>query len=70
LKFTNEETIINQWRYLEEIPVSISESGAVSAELKKRGFKFVGTTICYSFMKAAEMVNDHLVSFFRYDDLT
>jgi DNA-3-methyladenine glycosylase I len=54
---------------MEEIPSSTSESESMSRDLKKRGFKFVGPTICYAFMQAVGMVNDHLVDCFRYSDL-
>ena len=66
-QFTGGKTIINKCRKLEDIPVSTKESDAMSKDLKKRGFKFVGTTICYAFMQAAGMVNDHLVDCFRYN---
>lgn len=65
-KFTGGKTITNRWKTKAEIPTRSPESDAMSAELKKRGFKFVGTTICYAFMQAAGMVNDHLVGCFRY----
>lgn len=52
-----------------EIPSSTPESEKMSKDLKKRGFKFVGPTICYGFMQAVGMVNDHLVDCFRYDEL-
>jgi len=66
-QFTGGKTIINKCRKLEDIRVSTKESDAMSKDLKKRGFKFVGTTICYAFMQAAGMVNDHLVDCFRYN---
>lgn len=56
----------NGWRSLREVPAHTSESDAMSKDLKKRGFKFVGTTICYAFMQAVGMVNDHTVDCFRY----
>jgi DNA-3-methyladenine glycosylase I len=56
----------NRWRTMKEIPASTQESDAMSKDLKKRGFRFVGTTICYAFMQATGMVNDHLVGCFRY----
>jgi len=62
--------IINHWKTISEIPASTSQSDTLSNELKKRGFKFVGTTICYAFMQGAGIVNDHLVSCFRYKALT
>ena len=56
----------NHWRGLAEIPASTDESEAMSKELKRRGFKFVGSTICYAHMQATGMVNDHTVDCFRY----
>jgi DNA-3-methyladenine glycosylase I len=58
--------IRNEWRALSEIPAETTESGAMSRDLKRRGLKFVGPTICYAFMQAVGMVNDHVVSCFRY----
>ena len=68
-QFTGGKTIINKCRKPGDIPVSTKESDAMSNDLKKRGFKFVGTTICYAFMQAAGMVNDHLVDCFRYNEV-
>ncbi len=68
-KFTDGETIKNRFKKLSEIPATSKESDAMSKELKKLGFKFVGSTICYAFMQAAGMVNDHLVDCFRYDEV-
>ncbi len=59
----------NQWKSMEEIPVSTAESDAMSKSLKEKGFKFVGTTICYAFMQAAGMVNDHTINCFRYKEV-
>lgn len=59
-QFTNFETIQNHYKTTSEIPAKSPESDAMSKELQKRGFKFVGSTICYAFMQAAGMVNDHL----------
>lgn len=59
----------NRWRQPDEVPATTRESDAMSRELKRRGFKFVGTTICYAFMQAAGMVNDHLVGCFRYKEV-
>ena len=59
----------NAWRSLEDIPPRTPESDAMSKDLKRRGFKFVGGTICYAFMQATGMVNDHLVECFRYTEL-
>lgn len=64
-QFTGGKTIENHLNVLSEIPVSTKESDAMSKDLKKRGFKFVGTTICYAFMQAAGMVNDHMGYCFR-----
>lgn len=57
---------INQWRSQDEVPSTSPVSDALSKDLKKRGFKFVGSTICYAHMQAVGMVNDHLVSCFRH----
>ncbi len=65
-QFTGGETICNEWKSLKEIPATSKESDAMSKDLKARGFKFVGSTICYAFMQAAGMVNDHVVDCFRY----
>ncbi|RPJ85558.1 MAG: DNA-3-methyladenine glycosylase I, partial [Acidobacteria bacterium] len=54
---------------LEEVPARTPESDQMSKDLTKRGFSFVGSTICYAFMQAAGMVNDHLVGCFRYDEV-
>jgi DNA-3-methyladenine glycosylase I len=59
----------NQWRSLNEIPAYTPESHAMSKDLKKRGFKFVGSTICYAFMQAVGMVNDHTGDCFRYREI-
>jgi len=59
----------NHWRGLAEVPASTVESDAMSKMLKQRGFKFVGSTICYAFMQATGMVNDHTVNCFRYAKL-
>ncbi len=58
----------NRWRTLGEVPASTPESDAMSQHLKQRGFKFVGTTICYAFMQATGMVNDHLTDCFRHQE--
>lgn len=57
---------INKFRKLADIPATTAESDAMSKDMKKRGFKFVGSTICYAFMQAAGLVNDHTVDCFRY----
>ncbi len=61
-KFVDNKPIVNAWTKIEDVPANTSISDAISKDLKKRGFKFVGTTIIYSFMQAVGMVNDHLVS--------
>lgn len=66
-QFTQKETINNHWKELKEIPARSSKSDAMSTDLQKRGFKFVGSTICYAFMQAAGMVNDHLAHCWRYE---
>jgi DNA-3-methyladenine glycosylase I len=68
-QFTKGKTIINKWTSINEIPASSAVSDEMSKDLKKRGFKFVGSTICYAFMQAAGMVNDHLVDCFRYKEV-
>ncbi|HUH66357.1 MAG TPA: DNA-3-methyladenine glycosylase I [Syntrophales bacterium] len=59
----------NRWRRLKDIPAETSESDALSKELRRYGFKFVGPTISYAFMQAVGMVNDHLIDCFRYDEV-
>ena len=68
-QFTDFKTKVNKWNSTDQIPATSSESDAMSKDLKKRGFKFVGSTICYAYMQAAGMVNDHLVECFRYKEL-
>ena len=70
-RFVKDETPReNRWTKFNQIPASTLESDAMSLDLKKRGFKFVGSTICYSFMQAIGMVNDHAVSCFRYTEIS
>lgn len=64
--FVGGETKVNTWKSIKEVPPRSTESDAMSKDLKKRGFRFVGTTICYAFMQAVGMVNDHTVDCFRY----
>ena len=68
-QFTKGKTIVNKWNSMKDIPASSAISDEMSKDLKKRGFKFVGSTICYAFMQAAGMVNDHLVDCFRYKEV-
>ena len=60
---------VNAWRSLKQVPARTAESDAMSKDLLKRGFRFVGSTSCYAFMQATGMVNDHLVTCFRYAPL-
>lgn len=68
-QFIGGKTRVNQWQDISQVPVSTPESDAMSKDLKSRGFKYAGTIICYAFMQAAGMVNDHLVSCFRHDEI-
>lgn len=61
---------LNFWKSIKEVPAKTTESDAMSKDLKRRGFKFVGSTICYAFMQAVGMVNDHLVGCFRHGELS
>ncbi|MEW6061393.1 MAG: DNA-3-methyladenine glycosylase I, partial [Bacteroidota bacterium] len=65
-QFVGGKPIVNKRLSIKDIPASTPESDAMSKDLKKRGFKFVGSTICYAFMQAVGMVNDHEVKCFRY----
>ena len=64
--FVDHKPVINSWKTLSELPAKTAISDRMSKDLMKRGFKFVGSTICYAFMQAAGMVNDHVVGCFRY----
>ena len=64
--YTNGKTMRNEWKSYEDIPSKTKESIEMSKDLKKHGFKFVGPTICYAFMQAVGMVNDHEVQCFKY----
>ena len=68
-RFVDGSTILHQRRALTDLPATSPESDAMSKDLVRRGFKFVGSTICYAYMQAAGMVNDHVVDCFRYDEL-
>ncbi len=68
-QFVDGEPKINRWQCLADIPATTVESDAMSRTLKKVGFRFVGSTICYAFMQATGMVNDHTVDCFRYREL-
>jgi len=68
-QFVGGEPLVNSYRAMDELPAETEESRAMSKDLKKRGFKFVGPTICYAHMQATGMVNDHVVSCWRYHEL-
>jgi len=68
-RFVNGRPIQNSWKRMSDIPPSTPQSETMSKDLQKRGFKFVGPTICYAFMQAVGMVNDHVVDCFRYKEL-
>ena len=68
-QFVDGKPVQNSWKSLQEIPATTKESDAMSKELKKRGFTFVGSTICYAFMQAVGMVNDHIVDCFRWQEV-
>ena len=65
-QFVGNKPRVHAWRFGDKVPASTPESDAMSRDLKKRGFNFVGSTICYAFMQATGMVNDHAVECFRY----
>lgn len=67
--FVDGEPLMNTWQSLAQVPASTPQSDAMSKALKKRGFKFTGSTICYAFMQAAGMVNDHTVDCFRHKEV-
>jgi DNA-3-methyladenine glycosylase I len=68
-EFVGGSPIVNRWRRLEQIPVTTPESERLSRDLKRRGFRFVGPTICYAFMQAVGMVNDHTTDCYRHGEL-
>lgn len=68
-QFVDGRTIQNRWKSLEALPARTRESDAMSKDLQQRGFKFVGSTICYAFMQAVGMVNDHLVTCYRHREV-
>lgn len=67
--FVGGKTIINRWESLRQVPATTAESDALSKDLIKRGFKFVGSTVIYAHMQACGLVNDHLVSCWRYEEV-
>lgn len=68
-QFVCGEPTQNAWKSIKDVPAKTPESEAMSKDLKKRGFKFIGSTICYAFMQAVGMVNDHLVGCFRHGEV-
>src|SRR5581483_4156540 len=68
-QFTSGRPIVNQWQTLKQVPPRTAESDAMSRDLRRRGFRFVGSTICYAFMQAVGLVNDHVVDCPRYSQL-
>jgi DNA-3-methyladenine glycosylase I len=69
-QFVGGKPLVNRRKSLGQVPARTPESDAMSKDLKRRGFKFVGSTICYAFMQAVGMVNDHVVTCFRYSELS
>lgn len=67
--FVGGKPIVNTWKSMSDVPATTSESDALSKDLKKRGFKFVGSTIMYAHMQACGLVNDHTIDCFRYDEV-
>jgi DNA-3-methyladenine glycosylase I len=68
--FVGGRPLVNKWRRMEQLPAVTAESEAFSADLRRRGFGFVGPTVCYAHLQASGLVNDHMVSCFRYAQLT
>ena len=67
--FVDGKTVRNSWKSLTDIPARTGLSDTLSADLRRRGFKFVGPTICYAFLQSAGLVNDHVVDCFRYREV-
>ncbi len=68
-RFVDGKPIVNHWKTLKQIPAVTTEAEVLSKDLKQRGFRFVGPTVCYAHMQATGMVNDHLVTCFRYKEV-
>ncbi len=68
--FVGGRTLVNKWRRTAQLPPVSAESEAFSADLRRRGFRFVGPTVCYAHLQASGLINDHLVGCFRYAELT
>jgi len=69
MRFVNNKPVINSWRSDSEVPSKTELSDRISSDLKKRGFKFIGSTIIYAHMQAIGLVNDHIINCFRYGQL-
>lgn len=67
--FVDGKPVINRWSHISQVPASTSLSDSISKDLKKNGFSFVGSTICYAFLQAAGLVNDHLLTCFRHKEI-
>lgn len=67
--FVDGEPVVNRWKRLGDLPAETELSRAMSKDLKRRGFRFVGPTVCYAFMQACGLVNDHVVGCFRHDEV-
>jgi DNA-3-methyladenine glycosylase I len=68
--FVGGRPVVNRWRRTAQLPPTSSESEALSKDMRRRGFSFVGPTVCYAHLQAAGLINDHLVGCFRYDEIT
>jgi DNA-3-methyladenine glycosylase I len=68
--FVGGRPVVNKWRRMAQLPPTSPESEALSKDLRRRGFSFVGPTVCYAHLQAAGLINDHLVGCFRYEELT
>jgi DNA-3-methyladenine glycosylase I len=68
--FVGGRPVVNKWRRMAQLPPTSPESEALSKDLRRRGFSFVGPTVCYAHLQAAGLINDHLVGCFRYDEIT
>lgn len=69
-QFVGGKPLINKWKSMSDMPATSKESDAMSKSLKDEGFKFVGSTICYAFMQAVGMINDHMVDCYRYEEVS
>jgi DNA-3-methyladenine glycosylase I len=67
--FVGGKPLVNSWKTLAQLPAETEESKTMSKELKRRGFRFVGPTVCYAFMQACGLVNDHTIDCFRYSEV-